>query len=135
MTYFSDLSPYRYVAEVEDSSVNVGWLAAERPFPVGAVPGGLVEAILRLVQNEPVHRMRGFKGCELCPDDDEYYPTFAELDGLRVYLGDCEIRVKGRGAAVYAAPSMIAHYIGDHGYRPPAEFIEAVMGDASRGGE
>jgi hypothetical protein len=28
---------------------------------------------------------------------------------------------------VYVTPSMIAHYIRNHGYRPPDEFIVAVM--------
>lgn len=28
---------------------------------------------------------------------------------------------------MYAAPSLIIHYILQHGYKPPQEFIDAVM--------
>ena len=31
----------------------------------------------------------------------------------------------GKGV-VYAAPELIAHYVEDHGYLPPPEFVEAV---------
>jgi hypothetical protein len=36
-----------------------------------------------------------------------------------------EIRVAGE-QVVYAAPLLIIHYIEEHGYLPPAEFLEAV---------
>jgi len=37
-----------------------------------------------------------------------------------------EIRVDGHGVN-YAAPTLIVHYIENHKYRPPDEFIEAVI--------
>lgn len=40
--------------------------------------------------------------------------------------GSGEIRVKGINC-VYAAPVMIYHYVRVHGYKPPQEFIEAVI--------
>ena len=42
-------------------------------------------------------------------------------------LGSAEIRVLGGGGKVYAAPNLIYHYVAKHKYRPPEEFIEAVM--------
>lgn len=35
----------------------------------------------------------------------------------------------GRGVA-YAAPELIAHYVGDHGYMPPTAFIQTVLATA-----
>ena len=32
------------------------------------------------------------------------------------------------GCLLFVAPEMIAHYIEQHGYAPPAEFVAAVMG-------
>jgi hypothetical protein len=34
-----------------------------------------------------------------------------ELDGAPVLLGDCEIRVLGQTGQIYAAPSLLAHYM------------------------
>jgi len=42
-------------------------------------------------------------------------------------LGSAEIRVVGQDGTVYAAPDLIYHYVVVHDYRPPEEFIQAVM--------
>lgn len=42
-----------------------------------------------------------------------------------IELGDGEIDVAGSDK-VYACPTLIYHYILRHGYRPPAEFVDAV---------
>jgi hypothetical protein len=34
--------------------------------------------------------------------------------------------VQGESAR-FAAPTMIIHYVEEHGYRPPGEFIDAVL--------
>jgi hypothetical protein len=47
-------------------------------------------------------------------------------DGQTLALGDAEIRVGGENGIVYAAPTLICHYIHEHGYRPPDEFLAAV---------
>jgi hypothetical protein len=41
-------------------------------------------------------------------------------------LGNGEIRVRGADGTLYAAPSLIAHYIAEHSYLPPGGFIEAI---------
>jgi hypothetical protein len=41
-------------------------------------------------------------------------------------LGSAEIRVKGAGGKVYAAPNLIYHYMKDCGYLPPQEFLGAL---------
>lgn len=40
-------------------------------------------------------------------------------------VGNGEIRV-GSDGITYAAPVLIVHYIKDHGYLPPAQFLEAI---------
>jgi len=45
--------------------------------------------------------------------------------------GFSEIRVFGKKGKVYAAPNLIFHYIMEHDYTPPKEFIEAVCYGAS----
>lgn len=42
-------------------------------------------------------------------------------------VGYYELRVWGQDGKVYAAPSLIFHYMNEHNYEPPKEFINAVM--------
>jgi len=42
-------------------------------------------------------------------------------------VGFAEIRVFGRNGKIYAAPNLIYHYVTAHSYRPPDEFIQAVL--------
>ena len=44
-------------------------------------------------------------------------------------LGSAEIRVKGKDGKVYAAPTLIYHYVAAHDYDPPKEFVEALLAD------
>jgi hypothetical protein len=56
----------------------------------------------------------------------EVIPTL-EFEGEVLKLGSAEIRVFGRSGVIYAAPNLIFHYVKDHAYRPPREFIDAVV--------
>ena len=38
-----------------------------------------------------------------------------------------ELRVLGSDGVIYAAPAMLRHYITVHHYRPPEQFIQAVL--------
>jgi len=123
MAYFADLSEYTYsVIRPERPAVvlNVGWLAADRPYSTGECPPGFVARLRELARaSEAV--MRGLHFCELCPGPD---------DQPRKPCGTGEIRVRGAGPVVYAAPVLAVHYVAVHGYRPPDEFIAAVLGSA-----
>jgi hypothetical protein len=49
-------------------------------------------------------------------------------------MGNGEIRVPGLSGVVYVAPVLVAHYVEAHNYRPPDEFIQAVLSaDGMRG--
>lgn len=48
------------------------------------------------------------------------------VDAREITLGNGEIRVAGKGSVVYAAPTLICHYIGGHAYQPPAQFLESA---------
>jgi hypothetical protein len=46
----------------------------------------------------------------------------------KILLGSAEIWVPALGQAViYAAPDLIYHYVKEHRYLPPADFINAVL--------
>lgn len=122
MAYFKDLTPYTYGPG--DGSVlgnapalNVGWLGPESEHE--QTPGGLGqdhEFIKRLtiLSKNPVNLYRGWHNCHLCGTNKNPY-------------SNGEIRVVGDDGTVYAAPTQILHYVRDHAYEPPTEFVNAVM--------
>ncbi|MGW4896184.1 DUF7919 family protein [Kitasatospora sp. NPDC004240] len=143
MTFYEDLSRYRYVDGQETLSVpgggfvtyqpaeprlNVGWL--DDTCEPGPVDEEFAAALRLVVTGQRFNVMRGMHGCGLCDPD-----LVRDWEGARrreVY-GHHEIRVPGDGV-VYAAPSLIGHYVTEHGYRPPQPFVDAVLAFTAAGG-
>ncbi len=130
MTYFEDGTPYRFLPN-EDQALNVGWLDGSREFPHGPVPAEFVAVLSRRCRDTVLHT-RGWHYCNLCvPDDDRRSPsdfvkTVVHRDDGDLILGRAEIRVAGLDGVVFAAPDMVIHYVVDHGYRQPEEFIDPL---------
>jgi hypothetical protein len=96
----------------------------------------LVEKMKKLAAN-PVELYRGRHICEVCVQPAGLEQT--SLPPNRVVLdpdcswvrwaeqrwGNGEIRVPGDGV-VFAAPVLIVHYIQEHDYLPPGQFLKAV---------
>ena len=127
--YFPDLTPYTYDHIEDQIGLNVGWLEKGHEFATGSVPDGLVEKLTEICQ-EPYERYRGQHVCRFC----DFGPM--TLDKLNEYFQKAEdanalsstvIRVNGADGKNYYSPAMICHYIEKHGYKPPEEFIKAVM--------
>ena len=92
----------------------IGWLEAGHPFPCGDVPADFMEALTAHVATaHQVCMFMGFHECSLCPAERPH----AGLRNLLVPTADL----------LYVAPESIVHYIKDHGYRPPDEFMAAVL--------
>lgn len=154
--YYKDLSPYRDggadsddMLNVYPEILNVGWLGTAASFPTGLVRPELVDKLtemtfLDLIDRESVrhgfanvniHMMhvRGAPyGCPFCE------PAGREIrmrpDRLKYYSGS-EDMVLGRnemcipaadGVIFYSFPTMLVHYIKDHGYLPPKQFLDAL---------
>lgn len=101
----------------------IGWL--ERPgFTIGPVPKECLDALVAALKNAVFSDgNRGIHGCTLCGQE------FPEIRWNRR-----KIPLRGHGhylvqlrAVVYMAPALLLHYIVDHGYCPPKEFVEAVL--------
>ena len=127
--YFPDLSAYEYL-KGRPAALNVGWLDPAHVFAQGEVPDGFVQR-LRDIARRPVNQTRGFYVCPFC----DFGPAAGNIDRAEQHrrrveagaLSSAEIRVVGRDGGAYAAPILICHYVEKHGYRPPAEFVRAVM--------
>ena len=50
-------------------------------------------------------------------------------------MGNGEVRVRGAGGIWYVAPRLVIHYVVEHRYCPPQDFIEAVMSPSEIGKE
>jgi hypothetical protein len=104
MAYFADLTRCDYSGC--RGFLAVGWLDKAHDFPKGEVEPDLVDILARLWGNRnPNMSHRGWHNCEFCGEATSSH---------------C-IAVGG-----YVSPAMIIHYIQDHGYKPPDEFLQAL---------
>jgi len=108
--YYPDLSLYGYLAR-ERNTLNIGWLDSAHTYVQGDVPEQFIQRLKAFLKIPLRDNTLGGHRCELCNNV--------------VWTG--EIRVLGQGETAYAAPTMIYHYVVDHHYAPPEEFIQAVL--------
>ncbi len=125
MTYFADLTPYAYISEEEKHLLNVGWIDNRHEYPTGETPPGFREKLAWLCVNSPEKDTPGIHTCTLCPPMPFGFHMVKQGHNQQI-LGSAEIRVKGHEAE-YAAPDLVLHYVLDHGYLPPDDFIAGVL--------
>lgn len=124
---FDDLTGYEYLDGFEHR-LNIGWLGANEPVSKGPVPSGFTERLLSLAVT-PANVTRGFHDCEFC-DRESPIRVRTTLDPRGfVSLGTGEIVVHGADGLTYVAPTLVYHYVVDHGYQPPRAFVDAVLSD------
>jgi len=111
----------------------VGWLGSSVK-STGPVPEDAVDALLEAYESKAVFSdgTAGWHDCELCPGPEAWYSD-GEVGPVIRWRGR-QVRLYGhghhllrRGTITYMVPALILHYILDHGYRPPQEFLEAAM--------
>lgn len=122
--YYKDLSKYCYL-DKEEVSYNVGWLGRFHRYNKGDVSEEFLDFLWEYLRY-PVNVCRGFHECEFCKNRHRGVPII-EYKGVKRKAGYYEIRVFDKDGTMYAAPSLIFHYIVEHNYRPPQKFIDAVM--------
>jgi len=126
MSYYEDLSPYRYHHfKPDDSHVNIGWLEWEYPFNQGQVDPAIISKIGELCKR-PVNLMRGYQRCRECSPANVMIEEPIGTNREMVTLGNGEIRVAGQDK-IYVCPTLIYHYMHRHSYQPPQEFLDAVQ--------
>ena len=121
--FYPELSSYEYGGAKEPNVHNIGWLDANHTFEHGTVPEEALSNLLRLSAS-PVNKTRGWHTCPFCHAPP---PITIRLDTRTIQMGDAEVRVTGGDGQVYAAPNLLYHYIEKHGYKPPEEFVEALI--------
>jgi len=107
--YFKDLFEEKGTYDV--IKVKIGWLDPIAPYQSGECPKEVVE---KLKQLKPVIHTKGWHDCPYCQN----------ATSSKQYL----IEVPGRGKNImYDIPEMIIHYIEEHEYLPPQEFIDTII--------
>ena len=117
MTWYADLGPIDYFRSAGSASWRaVGWLGAGHPFAQGEVSDESVRRLEALMSRakQPLLFL-GSHECDLRP-----------VTGKRRAAESYNLWVP-RNGVIYVAPYLILHDIGKHRYRPPDEFIDAVL--------
>jgi len=126
MSYFPDLTEYTYFSRQrqyppvpgETELINVGWLDIEHEFTTGEVPAEFVVKLKYLLDHHRTMHTRGWHECPYCEE--------AKAGYIKENSGTAEIRVPS-GNILYCCPELIYHYVLEHGYKPPQEFIDATL--------
>jgi hypothetical protein len=124
MTWYPDLGHLNYFDDGPVDSTNfraIGWLARNQEFSQGAVNPPFLERLreLLLAPWQPLLFM-GVHSCELCP------PQRIVAGKFVVPMGSHNLFIPGE-RCVYVAPELIVHYIEAHQYKPPEEFVGALL--------
>ncbi len=120
MDYNPDLN-----TNASEGVILVGWLERDAPFSQGVADPAFVEK-LKLHYGHRVRQSRGFHVCPFC--EVRRFGIPIELNGKTITLGSAEIEIKDGKGCIFVAPDLLYHYITEHKYLPPQEFIEAVCG-------
>ncbi|MEM7555216.1 MAG: hypothetical protein AAF378_14160 [Cyanobacteria bacterium P01_A01_bin.84] len=134
MTYYPDLSKYKYLhsrVDINTDMKNVGWLDYKYDYQKGSVPNEVVHHLIALAKS-PQNLTRGFHRCNLCESKtDEFRKDTITLQDPFGGKSNGEIHIF-TPKNTFVAPVLIVHYIIEHRYCPPQEFIDAVVEDYQR---
>ena len=96
----------------------IGWLNVDHEYSIGESPSAFITKLEEMVDrcSDSIKALgwRMFMGCHTCDFCNQFRSS------LNLGIPDDEF--------LFVAPEMIVHYIKHHSYRPPAQFMEAVMG-------
>lgn len=127
MAWFADLSPYTYFSGYENC-LNIGWLERDHAFHRGPVLPAFA-AELRRLSKDVVNQTRDLHRCQFCIPPDDPIGSLPECGQVwwAERSSSNEVHVVGETGITFAAPSLLMHYISEHQYQPPEEFIKAVL--------
>ncbi len=130
--WFEDLTEYDFFGRKdskkffgEDYTIiptAVGWLENGKPYTTGEIPEELCGKLSEFINTRAItHVFLGIHECDLCDVE-------LSANQLNIINGfgskTTFIAYKDR---LYIFPDLIIHYINDHSYLPPAEFIEGAL--------
>ena len=130
--YYPDLTSYEYSHDPCSqyrNALNIGWIEHGQDYTTGAVAADLLDKV-GIISRWVISLMRGFHSCDLCPTV-ACNCLIAQCSAGEIHMGSGEIRAFDAEGGVYAAPTLLYHYMREHAYCPPAPFLRAVEGMAN----
>ncbi len=125
--YYRDLSPSKYqnlLLEI-GPTLNVGWLGPEHEFKTGKPDPRFLDALWAYCC-QPIVEHRGYHMCEFCSPAPDATPHECP-QGQTKKLGSKLICVFGSDSTAYLSPDLVFHYVSDHNYAPPDDYVRAVV--------
>jgi len=112
------------------NAILVGFLDDPKDLIVGRTPDDFKARLGGLVQC--ASGVMGLTVCPLCHPDGEYDAPlepklFNSPCGMHRSIESSEIMITGSNDVIYRAPCLIFHLVMEHGYRPPDDFVNAVL--------
>ena len=133
LNHHEDLSSYKYGMTLTIPEVkNIGWIDKNQQFNMGDVSPDFVQKLKELIFNSDegpcnilVNELRGSYDCPVC----EKHEIKISNENDYFILGSSELWVPDNRSEehYFATFGLIIHYIEDHQYQPPQDFIEAVL--------
>ena len=103
-------------------SLAVGWLSNEHHYLRGKTDDQFINRLWEFCRFGTVAQTLGYHECEFCVDQE--FGCIERYQDIELILGSSEICVLDyAGRKAYFAPDMIFHYVTQHGYIPPIEFM------------
>jgi hypothetical protein len=118
MTFYTDLANTTMISSGPHVRA-IGWLDDIHAFPTGKTPAAFVQQLRYITEKcfasedalgWTLDSFFGVHTCELCH-------KFDHKENFGVPAGE----------VLYVAPAMILHYVEEHGYLPPEQFVDAVL--------
>jgi hypothetical protein len=116
MAWYPDLGMVTQ-ADCGDHVRAVGWLSAAQPFPLGDVPTECLDRLLVFANQWHASVKALGWGVAMGWHDCEFCSGSAATGNFGVPRRDL----------LYVAPEMLPHYVEVHHYRPPDQFLVALM--------
>jgi hypothetical protein len=108
----------------DNTGTRIGWLEKGHTFTQGPTDPSFLKKLLELYR-ERANSTRGYHRCDFCPNPE--LGLLIVIAGTAVKLGGAEVHVRAGDDRVFAAPDLIHHYVVEHSYAPPQEFVDAVL--------
>lgn len=130
VTFHEDLRPYEYEGRIYPNILSIGWLDNNHSYPMGQVPNLLAEKLLLLTCGciEGIDlismKVRSFERCPFTNEKIEYRIPNSKKTRL---VGMSELCIPNKDNNIlYCFPDMLYHYITEHSYLPPMEFLNSL---------
>jgi hypothetical protein len=131
--HYVDLSSYCHEISFNiDDVKNVGWIGRNQEFACGESEQKFIDKLKTIILKSGkgtydvlVDKIRGSYECPICGEQEleiRDENTYFILGSAEVWIPDSKVC-----GNYFSVPGLIVHYIEDHQYRPPEEFINAVL--------